>query len=114
MSDCIFCKIGAGQIPSKVVYQDEEVFAFEDLNPQAPIHVLIIPKRHISALSDLSEGEKSLVGHILKVGTLIAKKKGIAESGYRIVVNNGQDAGQTVFHLHFHVLGGRHMKWPPG
>ena len=113
-SDCIFCKIGTGQIPSRVVYQDEDVFAFEDGNPQAPVHVLVIPKRHIDALSDMRDGDHAVVAHLLEVGVLIAKKKGIAESGYRIVVNNGQDAGQTVFHLHFHMLGGRRMNWPPG
>ncbi len=114
MSDCIFCKVGAGQVASRVVFQDEEVLAFEDLNPQAPVHVLIIPKRHIGTLSEMRAGEQALLGHLLEAATLVAEKKGIVESGYRVVANTGKDGGQTVFHLHLHVLGGRRMTWPPG
>lgn len=114
MSDCIFCKIGAGQIPAKVVLQDEQILAFEDLNPQAPVHVLIIPKRHIGALSERRAGDQALLGRLLEAAAQIADKKGIAESGYRVVANSGRDGGQTVLHLHLHVLGGRHMTWPPG
>jgi histidine triad (HIT) family protein len=114
MSDCIFCKIGAGQIPAKVVLQDEEVLAFEDLHPQAPVHVLVIPKRHIGTLSEARAGDQALLGRLLEAAAQIADKKGIAESGYRVVANSGRDGGQTVLHLHLHVLGGRHMTWPPG
>jgi histidine triad (HIT) family protein len=114
MSDCIFCKIGSGQVPSKVVWQDEEAFAFEDLNPQAPVHILVIPKRHLTALNDTKAADRALLGHLLEAAILIAQSKGIAESGYRIVVNTGPDGGQTVSHLHLHLLGGRRMKWPPG
>jgi histidine triad (HIT) family protein len=111
-SDCVFCKIGAGQIPSRVVLQDEEVFAFEDLNPQAPVHVLVIPKRHIAAIKDVRD--QALLGRLLDAANLAAQQKGIADSGYRVVANTGRDGGQTVSHLHFHVLGGRQMTWPPG
>ena len=112
MSDCIFCKIGAGQIPSRMVMQDDEVFAFEDLHPHAPVHVLVIPKRHMTSMNDLPD--QALLGRLLGAATVVAQKKGIADSGYRVVANTGRDGGQTVFHLHFHVLGGRQMTWPPG
>ena len=114
MSDCVFCKIGSGQIPSKVVLQDDDVLAFDDLNPQAPVHVLVIPKRHVGSLSDAVAGDQTLLGRLLEAATLVARKKGIAESGYRVVANTGRNGGQTVFHLHLHVLGGRQMTWPPG
>ena len=114
MSDCIFCKIGSGQVPAKVVLQDDDVLAFDDLNPQAPIHVLVIPKRHVGSLSDAGAGDQALLGRLLEAATLVARKKGIAESGYRVVANTGRSGGQTVFHLHLHVLGGRPMTWPPG
>ncbi len=114
MSDCLFCKIGSGQIPAKVVMQDDEVLAFDDVNPQAPVHVLVIPKRHVADLNDADVGDQALLGRLLEATTLVARKKGIAEAGYRVVANTGQDGGQTVFHLHLHVLGGRHMAWPPG
>jgi histidine triad (HIT) family protein len=113
-SDCIFCRIGAGQIPAKVVWQDEDIFAFEDLNPQAPVHVLVIPKRHFVSLNDMTNGGQHLLGRLVEATTLVAKNKGIAESGYRVVANTGANGGQTVLHLHLHVLGGRQMKWPPG
>lgn len=114
MSDCLFCKIGSGQIPSKVVMQDDEVLAFDDINPQAPVHVLIIPKRHVVTLNDAGAGDQALLGRLLDTATRVARKKGIAETGYRVVANTGRDGGQSVFHLHLHVLGGRHMTWPPG
>lgn len=114
MSDCVFCRIGSGQIASRVVLQDNEVMAFEDLNPQAPVHVLVIPKRHIGTLGEAGEGGRTVLGRLLEAANLVAQKKGIAESGYRVVANTGKDGGQTVFHLHLHVLGGRRMTWPPG
>lgn len=114
MSDCLFCKIGSGQIPSKVVMQDDEILAFDDINPQAPVHVLVIPKRHLVALNEVSAGDHALLGRLLEAAIQVAGKKGIAESGYRVVANTGRDGGQSVFHLHLHVLGGRHMAWPPG
>ena len=114
MSDCLFCKIGSGQISSKVVMQDDEFLAFDDINPQAPVHVLVIPKRHVVALNDVGGGDHALLGRLLDTAILVARKKGIAESGYRVVANTGRDGGQSVFHLHLHVLGGRHMTWPPG
>jgi histidine triad (HIT) family protein len=111
-SDCIFCRIGAGQIPCKVVWQDEDLLAFEDQNPQAPVHVLVIPKGHFTSLGDVPD--HALLGRLLEATALVAKNTGIAKSGYRVVANTGPDGGQTVFHVHLHVLGGRHMKWPPG
>ncbi|MDO8547525.1 MAG: histidine triad nucleotide-binding protein [Nitrospirales bacterium] len=114
MSDCLFCKIGSGQIPAKVVLQDDEVLAFDDTNPQAPVHVLVIPKRHVVALNDVAAGDQALLGRLLEAAAAVAGKKGIAESGYRVVANTGRDGGQSVFHLHLHVLGGRPMAWPPG
>ena len=112
MADCLFCKISSGQVPSKVVLQDDEMFAFEDINPQAPVHVLVVPKRHVGGLNDA--GDRTLLGRLLETAARVAKKKGIAESGYRVVANSGREGGQTVFHLHVHVLGGRQMTWPPG
>ena len=114
MSDCLFCKIGSGQIPAKVVLQDDEVLAFDDTNPQAPVHVLVIPKRHVVALNEAGAGDQALLGRLLEAAAAVAGKKGIAESGYRVVANTGRDGGQSVFHLHLHVLGGRPMAWPPG
>jgi histidine triad (HIT) family protein len=111
-SDCLFCRIASGEIPSKFVWQDEDIFAFEDVRPQAPVHVLVVPKRHMAAVKDVKD--QALLGRLLQAATLVAQNKGIAESGYRIVANTGRDGGQTVFHLHFHVLGGRQMMWPPG
>jgi histidine triad (HIT) family protein len=114
MTDCIFCKIIARKIPAKVVYEDELSFAFEDINPQAPVHTLVIPKRHIATLLDLKEDDGALVGHLLKIANMIARDKGIAERGFRIVTNCNPESGQTVYHIHLHVLGGRPMHWPPG
>jgi histidine triad (HIT) family protein len=114
MTDCIFCKIGTGQIPAGVVFQDEEVMAFEDLRPQAPVHVLIIPKRHIGGLNEAGSNDRMLLGRLLEVANLVAQRKRVAETGYRVVTNIGPNAGQSVFHLHVHLLGGRGMAWPPG
>ena len=114
MSDCIFCRIVAGTIPAKVVYQDEWTLAFDDISPQAPVHTLVVPKKHVLALQDMGEPDQALLGRLLLTCRAVANQKGLAESGYRIVSNTGRDGGQTVFHLHFHVLGGRHLGWPPG
>jgi len=112
--DCLFCKIIAGDIPSVKVYEDDKVFAFRDIEPQAPTHILIIPKEHIASANELTEENASIVGHIFVVAAKIAKEEGIADGGYRIVNNCGEDGGQTVKHLHFHMLGGRSLQWPPG
>jgi histidine triad (HIT) family protein len=111
--NCIFCRIVAGQIPSQKVYDDEGVIAFRDINPQAPTHIVIVPRKHIPCIADMDEADEPLMGHIIYATTQIARQEGLAD-GYRIVVNNGEQAGQTVFHIHFHLLGGRHMNWPPG
>ena len=112
--DCLFCKIIAGEIPSSKVYEDDLVYAFNDISPAAPVHVLIIPKNHISSANELNEDNAAIVSHIFLVAGNIAKQLGIAENGYRIVNNCGKDGGQTVGHLHFHLLGGRNLGWPPG
>ncbi|MBQ8391422.1 MAG: histidine triad nucleotide-binding protein [Clostridia bacterium] len=114
MMDCLFCKIINGDIPSTKVYEDELVYAFRDIEPQAPTHILIIPKEHIASANELTEENASVVGHVFAVAAKIAKEEGIAEGGYRIVNNCGEDGGQTVKHLHFHMLGGRSLAWPPG
>ena len=114
MTDCLFCKIVKKTIPAKIVYEDERTVAFDDINPQAPVHTLIIPKKHLSAVQDCHGQDSGLLAHLLMTCTNVAKYKGLADSGYRIVTNTGRDAGQTVFHLHLHVLGGRHLGWPPG
>lgn len=114
MSDCLFCKIAAKTIPAKLVHEDDQVVAFDDINPQAPVHTLVIPRRHVASMAELNEADAGLLGHLLLVGNQIAKQKGIAEGGYRLVVNTGRNGGQTVFHLHLHLLGGRSMHWPPG
>lgn len=111
--DCIFCKIARNEIPSKKLYEDDEIVAFNDLEPQAPVHVLIIPKAHISSANEITAENSEIVGKIFMVATKIAKEQGL-EKGYRIVNNCGEDGGQTVRHLHFHLLGGRKMKWPAG
>jgi histidine triad (HIT) family protein len=112
MSDCLFCKIIEKKIPAKIVHEDDQTLAFDDINPQAPVHTLIIPKKHVVAVEDCKD--PGLLAHLLITCTKIAKQKGLTESGYRIVTNTGRDSGQTVFHLHLHVLGGRNMTWPPG
>ena len=112
--DCLFCKIINGEIPSAKVYEDDKVYAFRDIEPQAPVHILIIPKEHIASANELTEENASIVGHIFAVAAKIAKEEGIADGGYRIVNNCGEHGGQTVGHLHFHMLGGRSLQWPPG
>ena len=114
MNDCIFCKIAAGEIPADIVYDDGEVLAFRDINPEAPVHLLLIPRRHIATLNDLSEADAALVGRLYLAGKQIAADLGVAESGYRTVINCNRDAGQLVFHIHMHLLAGRELGWPPG
>lgn len=114
MTDCIFCKIAAGEIPAKLVYQDEHLTAFHDINPQAPVHVLIIPNRHIESLAALDGGDGADVGRLLTIADQIAQATGVAGTGYRVVFNVGRDAGMAVDHLHAHLLGGRRLGWPPG
>jgi len=114
MNDCIFCKIAKGEISSKKVYEDDKVFVFHDINPEAPVHVLVIPKEHIASANDIDESKSDIIAHIYLVIHKIVRELGIAETGYRIVNNCGEDGGQTVNHLHFHILGGRSLKWPPG
>ena len=112
--DCIFCKIVAGEIPAKLVYEDDAAVAFRDINPQAPTHALVIPRKHIASLAVAGEADESVLGHLLRVAARVAREEGHAERGYRTVINTGSDAGQTVFHIHVHVLGGRTLTWPPG
>ncbi len=107
--DCVFCKIAAGEIPADIIYQDEEVIAFRDINPLAPTHLLIIPKKHIPSLTHLSEAESSLIGSMVNTANQLAKREGVAESGYRLVINCGKQGGQLVPHLHMHLLGGRQL-----
>ncbi len=114
MVDCLFCKIVAGTIPATLVHQDEEVVAFADINPQAPLHVLVVPRRHVATLNDLTADDEALAGRMLRTAASIATSHGYAERGYRTVFNCNADAGQTVFHLHLHVLAGRGLAWPPG
>ena len=109
MEDCLFCKIVAGKIPSQTVYQDDQVFAFRDINPQAPVHVLIIPKTHITAVSDITKEHIPLLGHMVVIANQIAQSEGIFEKGYRLAINCGKEGGQAVAHLHIHLLGGRQM-----
>ena len=111
---CIFCRIVAGEIPSTAVYRDDRVYAFRDLNPQAPDHVLVVPRRHISTLNDLTDADDGLVGELVRRAGVIAGELGYAERGYRTVINCNAEAGQTVFHLHLHLLAGRRLGWPPG
>jgi histidine triad (HIT) family protein len=114
VTDCLFCKIIAGQIPGAIVYQDDRIVAFKDINPQAPTHVLVVPRRHIASLNELTADDDGLVGEIVRRGAALAKAAGHGDRGYRTVFNTNADAGQTVFHIHLHVLGGRTMTWPPG
>lgn len=113
MTDCLFCKIINGEIPSKKIYEDDKVFAFEDINPQAPVHFLVIPKEHIESAMDLTPTNNELMGYIMYIASKLAKEKGL-DDGYRIVNNCGSDGGQTVNHIHFHILGKRKLLWPPG
>jgi len=114
MSDTLFSKIAAGEIPADIVYEDDDVVAFRDIGPQAPTHVLVIPRKPIPTVNDLDPGDAELVGKLFLVAKKIAKDEGIAEAGYRTVINCNAGAGQTVYHLHLHLLGGRPMRWPPG
>ena len=115
MSDCIFCKIAGKEIPSNIVYEDEQVIAFKDLEPQAPVHVLVIPKKHVESVLELGPEDKDLMGHIsCEVLPQLAKDLGVDAKGFRVVVNTGKDGNQTVKHLLVHILGGRSMQWPPG
>ena len=112
--DCLFCKIVRGEIPASMVHQDDDVVAFNDTNPQAPMHVLVVPRKHIATTNDISEADEPLIGKMLRRGAAIAQDRGFAERGYRTVFNCHREAGQTVFHIHLHVLGGRPLGWPPG
>jgi len=111
---CLFCRIASGELQANVVHEDEHCVAFEDINPQAPTHVLVIPRRHVSTLNDLAADDTSLVGHLVAVARDIAHERGHSEAGYRTVFNCNAAAGQTVFHIHLHLLGGRTLGWPPG
>jgi histidine triad (HIT) family protein len=111
---CLFCRIARRELPAKILFEDERVLAFDDLRPQAPVHVLVIPKTHIASLNDAPGGSEALLGELLLAARRAARDKGIAETGYRVVLNTGRDSGQEVLHIHFHVLGGRRLHWPPG
>ena len=112
--DCLFCKIIAGEIPTDFVHQDERCVVLRDINPQAPMHVLVIPREHLESLDDAAQTDEPVLGHLLRVGARVANEQGHGESGYRTVINTGAGAGQSVFHLHVHVLAGRPLGWPPG
>ena len=114
MESCLFCKIINKEIPASMVFEDEKMIAFNDINPQAPIHVLLIPREHFSSLNEIPEEKKNILSHLLLKARQIAQEKEIAEKGYRIVLNTARDSGQEVFHIHLHLLGGRRMQWPPG
>ncbi len=113
-NDCLFCRMVAGDVPATTVLQDERAIAIRDINPQAPMHVLVIPREHMESLDEASHKDEALLGHLLRMAARIANEEGYSESGYRTVINTGAGAGQSVFHLHAHVLGGRPMNWPPG
>jgi histidine triad (HIT) family protein len=114
MKNCLFCKINQGEIPAQKVYDGDEIFAIQDANPQAPVHLLIIPKKHISTLLEIEDGDQRLIGSIYGVANQLAKERKLEKSGFRMVSNCGAGAGQSVFHIHYHLLGGRAMHWPPG
>jgi histidine triad (HIT) family protein len=114
MADCLFCKIIAREIPASIVYEDDRILAFNDINPQAPIHVLVVPKRHVESLNALVPEDDASVGEVVRRAAAIAQERGISDAGYRTVFNTNRGAGQTVFHIHLHLLGGRPMHWPPG
>ncbi len=114
MDNCIFCKIASHEIDSQIEYEDDQVIVFHDNNPQAPVHMLVIPRRHIDKVQSLEQGDGQLIGHMILVARQEAQKAGLNEKGYRLVMNNGREGGQAVFHIHLHLLGGRPMKWPPG
>jgi histidine triad (HIT) family protein len=111
---CLFCRIGAGEIPAAKVYEDAELFVIRDINPVAPTHVLIIPRKHVETLLDLTESDHALVGRVHALAAKLAREEGFADAGYRVVANCNRDGGQSVFHIHFHLLAGRPMTWPPG
>ena len=113
-ADCLFCKIRDGLIPAKVIYKDDRCLAFQDINPQAPLHALVIPNKHLPTINDIEADDRELAGHLFTVAAKIAKENGYADSGYRAVMNCNRNAGQTVFHIHLHVLAGRELSWPPG
>jgi histidine triad (HIT) family protein len=114
MKDCTFCKIIAGEAPGDIVYRDEQVTAFHDIHPVAPVHILVVPNEHIRSVNEITSQDEPLVGHMLYVAGKIAKEKKIQESGYRLILNTGPDAGQAVFHLHLHLIGGQHVRYPMG
>jgi histidine triad (HIT) family protein len=114
MENCLFCRLASGEIPADIVYEDDLIVAFRDIEPAAPVHVLVSPRRHLANLGELSDEDDALAGRIARVAARVAREQGIADSGYRTVINAGSDASQSVPHLHFHVLGGRQMDWPPG
>jgi histidine triad (HIT) family protein len=114
VADCLFCKIIKREIPASIVYEDDRVLAFNDINPQGPTHVLVVPKRHIATLNDLAEGDDAIVGEVVRRAAAIAKERGIDAGGFRSVFNTNRNAGQTVFHIHLHLIGGRSLAWPPG
>ena|SRR5579872_2217327 len=114
MAECLFCRIINGEINATIVYEDEHVVAFNDINPQGPTHVLLVPRKHMASLNDLLPGDDQIIGELVRRAAAIAKSRGIAEGGYRTVFNTNRDAGQTVFHVHLHLIGGRSLHWPPG
>jgi len=114
MDDCIFCRIIAGEAPAEILYADEGAVAFRDIHPVAPTHILVVPVRHIASVNDLQPGDEALVGHLVTVARLLAHEAGLAEGGYRLIVNTGRNAGQAVFHLHLHLIGGQRMRFPMG
>jgi histidine triad (HIT) family protein len=114
MADCLFCNIAAGEIPSRKVFEDDDLVAFEDINPRAPVHVLVIPRRHVATLNDVTPADDLVLGRLVRAGARIARDRGVAAGGYRLVFNCNADAGQSVWHVHVHVLGGRSLSWPPG
>lgn len=113
-SDCLFCRMLDGEIPSDKVFEDERVYAFRDINPQAPTHILVIPRKHIASLNELGEEDTALMGELISAGARIARQEGLADQGYRSVINTGEQGGQSVHHIHLHILGGRALNWPPG
>ena len=114
MLECVFCNIISGRTPAEFVYQDERIVAFRDINPQAPVHVLVVPRRHIPTANDVTAADQALVGELVLVARKVAEMEGVADSGYRLVLNCNENSGQEIYHLHLHVLGGRRMTWPPG
>jgi histidine triad (HIT) family protein len=114
MSGCIFCRVAAHETPARIVYEDAQCVVFHDINPKAPIHLLVIPRKHITSLNDVPDDDKMLLGHMMTIARHMAEEQGIDGTGYRIVVNTNAQAGQTIFHLHIHILGGRIFRWPPG